>query len=74
VRPGFYEDVRYCSACGTYVRYLLSLDLAYCVNCGGRAALFSHGDRAAVFAGSARSPRSGEEDALPCREPSLEPA
>jgi hypothetical protein len=40
----FYDDKKYCAACGTYVRYLVSVDHSYCVQCGGVVQLFSEQD------------------------------
>jgi hypothetical protein len=51
VRSSFYEDVRHCPACRIYVRYLLALDIAYCVECGRRVELFSSADMARLLKG-----------------------
>ena len=40
----YYDDWRYCTKCGGYVRFLLSPHAAYCVECGGRVRLFSEPD------------------------------
>jgi len=39
-----YDDRRFCLACGTYVRFLLSPHAAYCVECGERVRIFSPDD------------------------------
>lgn len=51
MRSSFYEDVRHCPACRIYVRYLLALHDAYCVECGRRVELFSTADMAALLKG-----------------------
>ena len=53
MRSSFYEDVRHCPACRIYVRYLLALHDAYCVECGRRVELFSTADLAALLKGPA---------------------
>ena len=50
MRPGFYDDTRYCPQCGKYVTYLLSTEAAYCVHCGARAAVLSAADLRALLA------------------------
>lgn len=51
MRSSFYEDMRHCPACAAYVRYLLALDVGYCVECGRRVTLFSTADLAALLKG-----------------------
>ena len=51
MRSSYYEDVRHCPACRSYVRYLLALDIAYCVECGRRCELFSTADMAMLLKG-----------------------
>ena len=45
-RADYYDDRRFCPACSTYVRYISSVERAYCVECGGRVKLFSGPDMA----------------------------
>lgn len=40
----FYEDTKWCDGCGTYVRYLMSMEHSYCVECGGKVRLFNEED------------------------------
>ena len=42
----FYEDRRYCRACGRYTNYLQSPQAAYCSQCGRPVRLFSPEDLA----------------------------
>jgi len=44
VQSSYYDDLRFCDACGSYVRYLQALDKGYCVECGGRVKIFSRED------------------------------
>lgn len=44
MNSSFYEDSRYCPSCNAYVLYLQALSDAYCVECGGRVALYSKED------------------------------
>jgi len=41
VRNNYYDDHRFCPACQFYVRFLLSPEAGYCVECGGRVRVFS---------------------------------
>lgn len=40
----FYNDRKYCHACGDYVAYLHSLEHSYCAQCGREVRLFSEED------------------------------
>ena len=40
----FYSESKWCDACKTYVRFLMSVNHSYCVGCGGRVRLFSRDD------------------------------
>ena len=40
----FYQEKKWCSSCNTYVRYLMSVDHSYCVQCSNKVRLFSHDD------------------------------
>ncbi len=40
----FYTELKYCETCKTYVRFLMSVNHSYCVQCGGRVRLFSRDD------------------------------
>lgn len=51
MRSSYCEDVRHCSGCRIYVRYLLALEIAYCVECGRQVELFSTADMAALLEG-----------------------
>jgi rRNA maturation endonuclease Nob1 len=42
----FYAETKWCEACRRYVRFLMSIDHSYCIDCGGRVRLFSRADRA----------------------------
>ncbi len=37
---------KWCETCKSYVRYLMSVDHSYCVECGSRVRLFSREDAA----------------------------
>lgn len=40
----FYQEKKWCGTCGTYVRYLMSVNHSYCVECGTPVKLFSKED------------------------------
>ena len=40
----FESEKKFCPTCDTYVRYLMSVDHSYCIECGGRVRLFSKQD------------------------------
>ncbi len=44
-RADFYEDLKFCPSCRSYVRYLSSLLGDYCTQCDERVRLFSDEDR-----------------------------
>lgn len=41
----YYQEKKWCEACDDYVRYLMSVDHSYCIDCGGRVKLFNHKDK-----------------------------
>lgn len=41
----YYSEKKFCPRCDQYVRYLMSTDSSYCVDCGGKVQLFSKEDR-----------------------------
>lgn len=43
-RPDFYAETKWCPRCQDYVRYLMSVDYSYCVQCGSKVRLFSDED------------------------------
>lgn len=40
----YYDEAKFCEHCKDYVRFLMSVNFSYCVNCGGRVRLFSRED------------------------------
>jgi len=40
----FYSEQKWCDPCGGYVRFLMSVNHSYCIDCGGRVRLFSRDD------------------------------
>ncbi len=40
----YYNDKKFCDHCSKYVSYLMSVDISYCVECGGEVRLFSEND------------------------------
>lgn len=40
----FYQEKKWCGTCGSYVRYLMSVNHSYCVSCGTQVQLFSKED------------------------------
>jgi len=40
----YYDEMKYCQDCKRYVRFLMSVNYSYCVDCGGRVRLFSNED------------------------------
>lgn len=40
----YYAEKKWCDHCKDYVRYLMSVDHSFCVNCGNRVRLFSRLD------------------------------
>jgi len=43
-KQDFYGERKWCEHCKDYVRYLMSIDLSYCAQCGNRVRLFSRED------------------------------
>ncbi len=41
----FYSERKWCDQCKGYVRYLMSVDHSYCIDCGHRVRLFSAEDQ-----------------------------
>ncbi|MBL8723826.1 MAG: hypothetical protein JNK49_07250 [Planctomycetes bacterium] len=37
----FYRETKWCDACQAQVRFLMSVNHSFCVQCGGRVRLFS---------------------------------
>ncbi len=40
----FYNDLKFCDHCDKYVRYLMSMEHSYCVECSQKVRLFSEQD------------------------------
>lgn len=40
----YYGERKWCEHCKDYVRYLMSVDHSYCVQCGNKVRLFSNDD------------------------------
>ncbi|MFQ5507560.1 MAG: hypothetical protein ACE5F1_22585 [Planctomycetota bacterium] len=40
----YYNEQKWCEKCHDYVRFLMSVDQSYCVNCGSPVRLFSKKD------------------------------
>ena len=40
----FYTEQKWCDECGTYVRFLMSVNHSYCVDCGSKVRLFNRND------------------------------
>jgi hypothetical protein len=62
----FYDDVRYCSVCESYVQYLLALDTAYCVGCGGKVSLYARKDLTKLLGSDSthKGRRAAKDDAV----------
>ena len=43
-RIDFYNEKKWCESCQEYVRFLMSVDHSYCVQCGSLVRLFSKED------------------------------
>ncbi|MAD34899.1 MAG: hypothetical protein CMJ88_14235 [Planctomycetes bacterium] len=41
----FYSEQKWCDQCQSYVRFLMSINHSYCIDCGGRVRLFSGDDK-----------------------------
>ena len=37
----FYRETKWCDACKSYVRFLMSVNHSFCVDCGGRVRMFN---------------------------------
>jgi hypothetical protein len=40
----YYNEEKWCPACQKYVRYIMSVNHSYCIECGSRVKLFSRDD------------------------------
>ena len=40
----YYNDKKWCPCCQGYVSYLASIEISFCVDCGGEVRLFSKDD------------------------------
>ena len=40
----FYAEQKWCDHCNGYVRFLMSINHSYCIECGGRVRLFNRDD------------------------------
>jgi rRNA maturation endonuclease Nob1 len=40
----FYRETKWCAQCERYVRFLMSVNHSYCIDCGGRVKLMSGDD------------------------------
>lgn len=40
----FYNEQKWCDHCNGYVRFLMSINHSYCIECGGRVRLFNPND------------------------------
>ncbi|MCC6673256.1 MAG: hypothetical protein IT458_19485 [Planctomycetes bacterium] len=45
-RMDFEKETKWCARCNDYVRYLMSVNHSYCVQCGSQVKLFSREDMA----------------------------
>lgn len=43
-RNDFYNDLKWCDDCSSYVRYLMSMEHSYCAQCGTKVRLFNDED------------------------------
>ncbi|MCK5943531.1 MAG: hypothetical protein KAI24_16230 [Planctomycetes bacterium] len=41
----FYNEQKWCDHCQGYVRFLMSVNHSFCVDCGGRVRLFNRDDK-----------------------------
>jgi len=56
----FYSATKFCPCCAKNVRYLASIELSYCVECGGEVRLFSAAEWTDFNAAlEARKPKGG---------------
>lgn len=42
--PEFYREAKWCERCERYVRFLMSVNHSYCIDCGGRVRLMNPAD------------------------------
>ncbi len=42
----FYRETKWCEHCRTYVRFLMSVNHSFCIECGNRVRLFNRQDSA----------------------------
>tara|TARA_R110002094_G_scaffold118906_3_gene114105 strand:+ start:483 stop:770 length:288 start_codon:yes stop_codon:yes gene_type:complete len=42
----FYTEKKWCDDCDGYVRFMMSVNHSYCIECGGRVRLFNRNDSA----------------------------
>ena len=40
----FYKETKWCEHCETYVRFLMSVETSFCIDCGAKVRLFSKKD------------------------------
>ncbi len=40
----FYAETKWCDSCKSYVRYMMSMNHSFCVDCGSRVRLFNKDD------------------------------
>lgn len=41
----FYNEQKWCDHCQGYVRFLMSVNHSFCIDCGGRVRLFNRDDK-----------------------------
>ena len=41
----FYNEQKWCDHCQTHVKFLMSINHSYCIECGARVRLFSSSDK-----------------------------
>ncbi|HHI80481.1 MAG TPA: hypothetical protein ENK02_10925 [Planctomycetes bacterium] len=56
----YYNEKKWCDKCGTYVRFLMSVDYSFCVNCGSRVRLFNEKDLKAFHRGLQQEKEAGK--------------
>ncbi len=44
----FYNESKWCDGCKGYVRFLMSVNHSFCVQCGGKVRLFANDERSRV--------------------------
>jgi hypothetical protein len=49
-QANYYNEMKYCAHCRDYVRYLMSVQQSFCVQCGHEVKLFDERDRQRFFA------------------------